>query len=69
MRLIAKANKRKFPKRRGGAPAEALEKERDTLLEQFEAAGEDAEEPPRIEQIADRLNRDGLRSARGGLFA
>jgi ParB family chromosome partitioning protein len=43
--------------------AEALEKERDTLLEQFEAADEDAEEPARIEQIADRL--DAIEDKRG----
>jgi ParB family chromosome partitioning protein len=43
--------------------AEALEKERDTLLEQFEAAGEDAEEPARIEEIADRL--DAIEDKRG----
>jgi len=43
--------------------AEALEKERDTLLEQFEAADEDAEEPARIEEIADRL--DAIEDKRG----
>ena len=43
--------------------AEALEKERDTLLEQYEAAGEDAEEPARIEEIADRL--DAIEDKRG----
>jgi ParB family chromosome partitioning protein len=43
--------------------AEALEKERDTLLEQYEAAGGDAEEPARIEEIADRL--DAIEDKRG----
>jgi ParB family chromosome partitioning protein len=43
--------------------AEALEKERDTLLEQYEAAGDDAEEPARIEEIADRL--DAIEDKRG----
>ena len=43
--------------------AEALEKERDKLLEEFEAADEDAEEPARIEEIADRL--DAIEDKRG----
>lgn len=43
--------------------AEALEKERDTLLEQFEVADEDTEEPARIEEIADRL--DAIEDKRG----
>lgn len=42
---------------------EALEKERDTLLEQFEAADEDAEEPARIAEIGDRL--DAIEDKRG----
>jgi ParB family chromosome partitioning protein len=43
--------------------AEALEKERDTLLDEYEAAGEDADEPARIEEIADRL--DAIEDKRG----
>jgi ParB family chromosome partitioning protein len=43
--------------------AEALEKERDSLLEQFEAADEDADEPARIEEIAERL--DAIEDERG----
>jgi len=43
--------------------AEALEKERETLLEQWQAAGDDAERPERIGEIEDRL--DAIDDKRG----
>jgi ParB family transcriptional regulator, chromosome partitioning protein len=43
--------------------AEALEKERDTLLEQWQAADDDAQQPERIGEIEDRL--DAIEDKRG----